>query len=387
MIDVYVHLVLVAIDTFLIYARIIEDKKLISGLGILISKKNIDLYTQYFNKLESSLTRLFSTSHSEWFENSTLTFGDELIKHSITNYCGKGYYDYRQFNHLIEYFLKLRSTTFEGESFSTGLILTKSHFAYKKKANQNRYGDIFPLTKKRKIRNSFQIDRRFWYLADGKHTFFVANKDLNIAHLFVIDNAYNHTTYVDNNLLSSTLKGGDILFKIENEKNFSIIHSSGIEFLFQENSWKLRNYNLINNVISKYVTGQAVINKLLFLILHCSKNAISSVLWIPSDTKNLNSFVKKETLNKLTYKNFSVKEDNYTNHILRFLSSDGATIIDSTGNVLYYGCIVEMKELEIKGVKGTGESAAEVLGNNGIAFKISQDGTIKIFTKEGKMIL
>ena len=29
---------------------------------------------------------------------------------------------------------------------------------------------------------------------------------------------------------------------------------------------------------------------------------------------------------------------------------------------------------------GTGENAAKILGQNGVAFKISQDGNIKIFT-------
>lgn len=55
--------------------------------------------------------------------------------------------------------------------------------------------------------------------------------------------------------------------------------------------------------------------------------------------------------------------------------------------MLHYGCIVDMKNLEIKGVKGTGESAAEVLGKNGIAFKISQDGTIKVFMNETQITI
>jgi hypothetical protein len=153
----------------------------------------------------------------------------------------------------------------------------------------------------------------------------------------------------------NTLKGGDVLLKLKMKKTFSIIDSNGIEFLFQESSWKLRNYNLIKQEINKYIFNQNVINTF-FFILFCSKNAISSVIWVPTDIKNLDNFVKKETLNKLTHKSFSILEENYTNHIMRFLSSDGATIIDIEGNILYYGCIVDMKNLDIKGVKGTGES-------------------------------
>lgn len=72
---------------------------------------------------------------------------------------------------------------------------------------------------------------------------------------------------------------------------------------------------------------------------------------------------------------------NKANHIIRYLSSDGATIVDKDGFLQYFGCIVDLGKIKIQGVKGTGESAAEALAHNGIAIKISQDGLIKIFNK------
>lgn len=368
-----------------IFIRILKERSLISGLGVLIIKNDINLYSNFFHKLEGSLTHMFSKAFENYFENCSLLFGDEMIKHIITKYCSSGYFDYIKFRHLVDYFIKLRSLTFEGQTFSTGLIITKSIFAYGKKRDHYRGGDLYALTKKIGLLNTFDINRRFWYLVDGKSGFYVCNKDLVISNLFVIDKNYNN--YIDSHSLSESLKGGDILLKIENEKNFSIIDSDGLEFLYRESSWKLRNYNAIKKEIMDCVPNAEVVSRILFFIIYCSKNSISSVVWIPKNISSINDFVKKETLNSLTVEKVSILDDKFTNNIFRFLSSDGATIINENGEVLHYGCIVDMKNLEIKGVKGTGESAAEVLGKNGIAFKISQDGTIKVFMNETQITI
>lgn len=371
-------------DTFFIFARVIESKTLKSGLGIILSGKNIYKLAKFLNSFEGALTGELSQSFIKGFEDSSLILGDNLITHSISNYCIRGHIDYRKFYHLISYFLKLKNTTFESESFSTGLIVTKSFHAYSKKGEEERFGTLFPLSKKYNISNSLKANRRFWYLVDGKNTFYVANKDLEIRNLFVIDENYNTLDYLDNNTLALTLKGGDVLFKIENEKQFSIINSDGIEFLCLENRWRLRDYNLTKQLISSVVSDQTVINSLLFYILFCSKNSISSVIWIPEDLNIISDLVKPDTLNKLIKEPISIQDKKFTNHIMRYLSSDGASIIDKNGFLTYFGCIVDMKNLEIKGVKGTGESAAQVLSSNGLSVKISQDGTIKLFLSENE---
>ena len=116
---------------------------------------------------------MFSKAFENYFENCSLLFGDEMIKHIITKYCSSGYFDYIKFRHLVDYFIKLRSLTFEGQAFSTGLIITKSIFAYGKKRDHYRGGDLYALTKKIGLLNTFDINRRFWYLVDGKSGFYV----------------------------------------------------------------------------------------------------------------------------------------------------------------------------------------------------------------------
>ena len=141
--------------------------------------------------------------------------------------------------HLIEYFFKLRTTSFEGNFFSTGLILSKAIHDFVDNNQPKRNSQTFELSTWIRLQNSNLVDKRLWYLADGKKTFFLATKKLDLTKLFILDSSYLNSNYLESHFLGLSLKGGDALFKVENEKLFSINTSGGFEFLFFENQWKL----------------------------------------------------------------------------------------------------------------------------------------------------
>ncbi len=371
-------------DCFFIYVRVLDQNSLISGIGVILSGKDISSHRTFMNHFEGALTRGMSKSYKKWFENCSLIFGDELILHAICNFSSRGVIDYRRFYHITSLFMKLRTTTFEGDNFSTGLILTKSHHAFRGKNGEHRGGEILPIRDKHYLRHTFKIDKRFWYLADGKQCYFIGNKDLAISHLFVLDDSYKQLGYVDSNILSNTLKGGDILLRVEGDGNLSIISSENIEFIYTENQWKIRNYSLIAAYLHELIENHDVINRLLFFMIYCAKSNSSTVIWIPSDEEEIPIHVKPETLNTLFYEPISILDNKFTNHIFRCLSSDGATIISNSGLLLNFGCVVDMSVLNIAGMTGTGESAARALSKCGIAIKVSQDGAIKIYLKNSE---
>ena len=120
-------------------------------------------------------------------------------------------------------------------------------------------------------------------------------------------------------------------------------------------------------------------NSLLYYVLFCSKNDISSLIWMPKDIKTYKDALKEGTINKFARTSFYINDQSYSPLVKRMLSSDGATIIRSTGEIEAFGCMVDMSSAEPTGIKGTGETAAGMLAKNGFAIKISQDGTIKVF--------
>lgn len=372
-------------DNVIILARVQEQKKLTSSYGIIMSAKGISKNVKLLNIFEGALSWTLTEEFYSRFQNGILAFGDELIKHTITNYLCKGYFNYRYVRHLIEYFLKLRTTSFEGTYFSTGVLISKSIHDFQKNNKRSVY--MYDLTQMIRLRNTNRIEKRIWYLADGKKSFFLATKKLDISRYIVVDNLVYNENYIDNHTLSFTLKGGDSLFKIENEKLLSINTSSGYEFLFFENQWKFRNYNQIIEFLKSVISNQEeLINSLLFYILNCSKKQISSIIWFPENFEEIDNYIQVKTKNVFINGDINIRNKNFINHIFRCLSSDGATIIDRDGNIRYIGVIADLNKIKIEGMKGTGESAATALGLNGVAIKISQDGTIKIYNGKSKVI-
>lgn len=170
------------------------------------------------------------------------------------------------------------------------------------------------------------------------------------------------------------------MFREESGREVSIITSDAIEFVNQENCWRYRDYELLKKRITKQVVlSDNVYNALLYYVLYCSKNDISSLIWIPANIGKYKNSLKKDTINKLFRTSFNITDSSYETLIKRLLSSDGATVINTVGEVVAYGCMVDTSQARPSGVKGTGETAAGQLAKNGVAIKISQDGTIKIF--------
>lgn len=366
-------------DYVVIIGRILDENKLISSIGLFLKKKGISEIGNFLTILEGAITNTLSSEYKNGFTRARALLGEELINRTICNYFSKvgRDYDYRQIKHLIFLFQKLRTTSFEGNYFSSGLILTKSHYDFK---DDNRFGKIYNLKKEINLSNETQIDRRLWYLIDGKQSFFIANKSLIINQIFVLNEDYNNVNYIDSHTLAMSLKGVDILFKLENEKLFSIINSTDMEVSYIENQWKLRNYSYIRKLFYSHFKNEEIVENLLYYIIFCSKNSISSIIWLPKNLDKIDELLKGK--NRLLRNAVSINDKSFSNQILRYFSSDGAAIIDKNGLLQYFGCIIDINKVKIEGVKGTGESAAGELAGNGMSIKISQDGTIKVFTNK-----
>lgn len=372
-------------DNVVIVARVLSQRRMISALGIHLKANSIGENVKLLNKLEGALTGSMTQEFHNFFQYGILPFGDELIKHTITNYLCQGYYDFRLIRHLIEYFFKLRTTSFEGSFFSTGAIITKAYHDFIKGTEENRFGQTFQLTNPIRIRSSNRINKREWYLADGKKSFFLGNKKLDFTNLFVLDGDYTSANYIDNHSLSLTLKGGDILFKVESEKLLSINSSTGFEFIFFENQWRFRNYRFLKTILTNTIEArESIVDALIFYILACSKKQNSSIIWFPKNMEEIDGLIQPATKNKFIETPLSLEDKRFINHIFRCLSNDGATIIDQDGTIRYFGVIVDLSKITVSGLKGTGESAASALAANGTSIKISQDGNIKIFLSPGQ---
>ena len=301
---------------------------------------------------------------------------ENLIERVISKTWHFGYNPYIIYN-LIDKFNAIRSTTFEGKYLNTGLILTNSFFEYKNGNGNNRSGTLLKLKQQPYQYPTDCIDNRFWKMADGKSSFYIASDKKPISYMFFYDTT--DKDYVDCMVLKGALHRNDLLFRTFQGRELSIINGANQEFIYQQNVWHYRDHDAFKHLLKNTIgenTSEAVLNSLIKYILILSKNDTSSILWIPIEE------VREDRIKSSV--SFSDDDINICNKgqeslIMSLMTSDGAVQIDRQGKIIKYACIAVMEDVETNKAKGTGEQAAKNLARNGIAIKISQDGTIKLF--------
>lgn len=349
-------------------------------LGIQLNSPLVGYFdTAVYHLTCINIGRKLTEAYERRFRSCVSLFNESLAKEIVVGYFGKGSYDISKVAYLLDLFMGLRSTTFEGKYFSTGLILTKSLFAFSKAEMFDKKGKFIRLAKgKLNVDLTDKQNTRFWYLADGFNTFYLTDLKKTINSIFLYEGA--GTDYVSDMLLNRTLQGADALFRVSNGRELSIIDSTGTEFIHQEKLWKYRDYEALKACILVRMPHVAdFYDTLIKYVLECSKNDTSSIIWFPRDIEGLDDIVLSDSKNEFSKRLLNFNDENIRPIVKRLLSSDGATVIDKNGKIRYFGCIADISKVTAGGIKGTGETAASLLAQNGMAIKISQDGPIKIF--------
>ncbi len=372
-----------------IVIKVFEEKQggVIAVMPIVLEGENIcNISNVIFERLAIIISKKMTECHRKSFHDGTKIFGDELAREFIATCLASKQYDYSRILFMIELFEKLSTTTFEGHYFTTGIILSKSIYEYNGKNGKDRGGKLYRLTENHDLVRSPAIDKRFWYLMDGISSFYISDQTLTIKNMFIRNEANDMlSTFFELYFLRNTVHGLDIAFRIVGPNEVSIITNEGFEFIKIENKWRIRNINYLNTYLdSKLAMEEETRKAVIYYTTLCSRKHYSSIIWIPDDEAKdaINKVISSK--NKIWKKDLYITDEKNSSIIQRILSSDGVTIISRTGKIIYCGAIVKLDVKKESGLMGTGENAAKILSENGIALKISQDGNIKIFVKPSK---
>ena len=108
-----------------------NKNEIMAVMPIVLAAENIsNTANTLFEKLSILISKKLTECYSNSFHLGTKYFGDEFAREFIAGYLASKHYDYSRILFLIETFEKLAGTTFEGNYFTTGLIISKSLFAY-----------------------------------------------------------------------------------------------------------------------------------------------------------------------------------------------------------------------------------------------------------------
>ncbi|MCG7893321.1 MAG: hypothetical protein JAZ12_02595 [Candidatus Thiodiazotropha taylori] len=368
-------------SSVVLLGRVLDDKTVESAFALIVENAVLAGLNKLLNRLEKTISRTLTERirSGRRYLIREHKFGNEFIEFTISQLFSVGRYHGASFWRLIDIFRTISNTQFEGNQFTTGLILTRSSFSFKGLGNSPRAGKLMPLSVVHDVTAASKIEKRFWFLVDGQTSFFICSRRLKIHSVFVPDKAREALeSFVDDYSFSRTLKGGDALFRVTSRAEFSIIGPDLLEFVFKEGEWTVRNLRHILGLFKDYLSvDEPFAQSLLYFIIYMSRRRLSSIIWVPLDLTCVEDYTLSK--NVLTRERFSILDERHRRILVRFLSSDGASIIATDGSLVSYGTIIDISKTTIKGVVGTGESVTKLLSANGLAVKISQDGAIKIF--------
>lgn len=340
--------------------------------------------TPVLQALGVALTRALSRGYAARFDVSPDAFGDGLIRNAIAMHYARRRYDYRHVAHLLDLFGKLAGATFEGEHFTSGLILTWAAQGY---AGAARDAAFLPLRRARRLGPGAEIDKRFWYLADGQGAFFLCERALRVAGLVVLAAQQRGLhSFVDDYSLRRTLRAGDVAFRVSGPAEFAVTGADGFDFTYKESAWRLRDLPGFAALARARLPGAdaALADALLSYALALARRRSSALIWVPDDRRPLRRYLLSGTHHRLTAgaagggRRLSLLEPAHAPAVLRLLTSDGVTVVAPGGAILSYGGIVDSGQVAPDGVTGTGEAVAALLGAHGLAVKVSQDGNVAV---------
>ncbi|MFJ5371470.1 hypothetical protein ACIPTP_02875 [Pectobacterium versatile] len=369
-----------------IIGRFIKDNVVEYIFSIEIFGVNLTYVPGFLNSLEAVIARKLSNNSNIQLADDYYFFGDQLLEETIVHFLGKGHYNQSALHVLMQSFHKLSSFQYEGNSFTTGLILTKSYIDFiKNKSLQERGGILSELNSKLIIISSTTVNKRLWYLVDGESTFLLATMHrgkIQINNYFNLTGAdVSNNAFVDNYNLVKTIKGNDILYRVTGCAEFSITTPKGIDFNYKEGKWSFRNFEgCISMLCTLLGAHRYVMESLLNYLFSLSKKRTSSIIWIPEYEDRISSVT--DNINILSKDRITITNIKHKSIMTRLLSSDGTTIISKNGQLISFSTIISFNNNASGMLNGSGEKVAEYLSANGITIKISQDGSIKIFHRE-----
>lgn len=290
-------------------------------------------------------------------------------------------YDGIKFAHLIEKMEQMAVSTFEGEFFPTGVIVSSDFPKYR--------DNYFEFKTERDIN---YLDKREWFLANGQESFFLLDSNCKTRGIYrksmpsVTDFI---SRYFDEYYLSNDLKSPDFIVRTVGPNEISISDADCKEFVKVENVWRYRHpKNMTQFLVEHLHIDYKVSYAILYYTLKCSRNHVSSILWIPMDSseETIKTYTTSNRVN-IWKRKLNFLDESHQVILEKILASDGAIVIEKNGQVLYESVFADMKESNVEKAKlvGSGETAARFLAKNGVAIKISQDGTIKVFAGDEKI--
>jgi hypothetical protein len=355
------------------------------GLKALKSDAERAIIARRFYYLE--IEKQFCSNFLKYIKKSIELFDEneedqeDYIQRSITNIIAGAFTEYSQttVSGILNRYEQLSQVTYEGGRVSFSIAIDKENKPIKGKI------DVFEI-----------FDKKFSnLLTDGIETAFIVDQEGNLLD-------YYETGISKDGSKFSPKRYGN-MSALSNNKLVLVLNRNGEILIFQDDklvlakrnaSWRsFPNESIMNDL--SFGRGKSPLKKfkesLYASILDASFQRSGACIGV-IETIHINS-VKTQIIpnddlieNQSNIKNRLLHTTNMESFLdtkrkimSELLSIDGALILDSTGSILAVGSIIKSN---ISTGEGARKAAAMTLASFGLGIKISEDGTVEVYSKD-----
>ena len=217
-------------DEICVVSQIQVNGDLISYFPYVLKGRYVKTYSKaksFLTKLSEAISDQISLCYLQDFRGGDWMFGESLARMIVANCISQRKYDGIKFAHLIEKMEQMAVSTFEGEFFPTGVIVSSDFSKYK--------DNYFEFKTERDINN---LDKREWFLANGQESFFLMDSNCKTRGIYRKSMPSSKdfiSRYFDEYYLSNDLQAPDFVVRTVGPNEISVSDKDNKEFVKIEN--------------------------------------------------------------------------------------------------------------------------------------------------------
>lgn len=320
---------------------------------------------------------------------------DITVARFLRGDSSKGFWPIQQ---LIQLLKNLSYQRYEGKPATTGFLVHRTTEPALRKTLKARGHTLIPLQPHQSIAPTFLDNPLTYRFIDGNNLFFVASIQMQV--IGILRTAANAVQtdierLTQREMFSLVRRSGSGAFAITvNEvSEIEVLISPAKLLVRRKGVWAIFDPDIFRSFLGEGM-GQETVDDLLWTVYAVSKLRHGTVILIHAGTARQLAPLKKgsvggdDPIGRLLISRVrgqGIAELKQSGTLLRILSSDGLTVLDTHGKLLETGFIIDTshaREMVTGGGRTTAAIAASFFGK---VIKVSQDGPIELY-QDGRLV-
>lgn len=320
---------------------------------------------------------------------------DITVARFLRGDSSKGFWSIQQ---LIQLLKNLSYQRYEGKPATTGFLVHRTTEPALRKTLRGRGHMLIPLRPRQGISPNFLDNPLTYRFIDGNNLFFVAGIQMQVIGILrtsiqAMQTDIERLTQREMFALVRRAGSGAFAITVNEVSEIEVLISPAKLLIRRKGNWAIFDPDIFHAFLGSDM-GQEAADDLLWTVYAVSKLRHGTVILIHGGTPRQLATLKKgsvggdDPIGRLLINRVrrqGVAELKQSGTLLRILSSDGMTVLDTHGKLQETGFIIDTshaREMVIGGGRTTAAIAASFFGK---VIKVSQDGPIELY-QDGRLV-